>query len=68
MADIQEMIGKEVEVIASGVNYSGVLVEVSDVEVHLKTSMQWLSLPASSVSVVRLKERPAQVITPEEEG
>ena len=68
MADIQEMIGKEVEVIASGVNYSGVLVEVSDVEVHLKTSMQWLSLPASSVSVVRLKERPAQVFTPQEEG
>jgi hypothetical protein len=47
------MIGKDVEVIANGVSYRGVLVEVSDVEVHLKTSMQWMSLPISSVSVIK---------------
>ncbi len=56
MPDIQSMIGKEVEVIANGVTYTGVLIEVSDTEVHLKGSMQWISLPASSVSVVKLKE------------
>ncbi len=54
MADIQSMIGKEVEVLASGTTYRGVLIEVSDTEVHLKTSMQWISLPASSVSAVKL--------------
>ncbi len=54
MADIQSMIGKEVEVLASGTTYRGILIEVSDVEVHLKTSMQWISLPASSVSAVKL--------------
>lgn len=54
MPDIQNMIGKEVEVIANGMTYRGVLVEVSDVEVHLKGLMQWISLPASSVSVVKL--------------
>jgi hypothetical protein len=55
MPDIQSMIGKEVEVIANGMRYTGVLVEVSDVEVHIKTSLQWISLPVSSVSEVKLK-------------
>lgn len=54
MADIQSMIGKEVEVIANGMTYRGVLIEVSDTDVHLKSTMQWMSLPASTVSSVRL--------------
>ncbi len=54
MPDIQSMIGKEVEVIANGTTYRGVLIEVSDIEVHLKSTMQWISLPASSVSTVKL--------------
>lgn len=56
MPDIQAMIGKKVEVSANGIIYSGELIEVSDVEVYLKGSMQWLSLPASSVSEIRLTE------------
>ncbi len=56
MADIQSMIGKEVEVIANGLSYTGVLIEVSDTEVHLRGSMQWITLPASSVSMVKLKQ------------
>ncbi len=55
MPDIQSMLGKEVDVIANGMHYTGVLIEVSDVEVHLKTSMQYIALPASSVSDVKLK-------------
>ena len=55
MPDIQSMIGKEVDVIANGMNYSGVLIEVSDTEVHLKASFQWISLPVSTVSEVKLK-------------
>jgi hypothetical protein len=54
MADIQNMIGREVEVVANGTKYRGVLIEVSDADVHIRTSMQWISLPASSVSEVRL--------------
>ncbi len=34
---------------------SGVLIEVSDVEVHLKGLMQWIALPASSVNLIKLK-------------
>jgi len=60
MPDIQSMIGKEVEVIANGLSYTGVLIEVSDTEVHLKGLMQWIALPASSVSVVKLKETAGQ--------
>ncbi len=54
MPDIQTMIGKEVEVIANGMTYRGVLIEVSDTEVHLKSTMQWMSLPASTVSTIKL--------------
>ena len=54
MSDIQSMLGKEVEVIASGMTYRGVLIEVSDAEVHIRTSMQWVALPVSSVSAVKL--------------
>ncbi len=57
MADIRELIGKEVEVLASGTSYRGTLIEVSDTEVHLKTTMQWVSLPASSVSQIKLVEK-----------
>ena len=56
MTDIQKMIGKEVDVLANGMRYSGVLIEVSDTEAHLKGSFQWISLPISSVSEIRLKE------------
>lgn len=53
MPDIQAMIGKEVEVTSSGVTYRGTLIEVSDTEVNLKTTMQWLTLPASSVTSIK---------------
>lgn len=56
MPDIQSMIGKEVEVIANGLSYTGILIEVSDTEVHLKGLMQWIALPVSSISVVKLKD------------
>lgn len=55
MPDLQRMIGKEVVVAANGVDYSGVLIEVSDAEVHLKGSFQWIALPISSVSRITLK-------------
>jgi hypothetical protein len=67
MADIQSMVGKKVEVSANGIIYSGELIEVSDVEVYLKGSMQWLSLPVSSVSEIRLSEpRLIKIEEPEE--
>jgi len=57
MPEIIEMIGKEVEVVANGTSYKGVLIEVSDTEVHLKGMLGYVSLPASSVTEVRLEEK-----------
>ena len=56
MPDIMSMIGREVDVTANGLKYTGVLIEVSDLEVHLKGSFQWITLPVSSVSEIRPKE------------
>jgi hypothetical protein len=55
MPDIQSMLNKEVVVIANGVTYTGVLIEVSETEVHLKSTLQWIALPAVSVSQIKLK-------------
>ncbi len=57
MPDIIEMIGKEVEVIASGISYKGVLIEVSETEVHLKGLFEYVSLPMSAVTEVRPAEK-----------
>jgi hypothetical protein len=56
MRDVREMLGREVEVLAHGMTYRGVLVEVSDTEVHLRTPLQWVSLPASIVGEIKLRE------------
>ncbi len=56
MPDIQDLIGTNVEVIANGTKYTGLLIEVSDAEVHIRTSLQWISLPMATVSVIRPKE------------
>ncbi len=45
--------GKEVEVVASGITYRGVLIEVSEETVHLKTEMQWVAVPIAAVSEIR---------------
>jgi hypothetical protein len=58
MPDIQDMIGKEVEVIANGMKYVGVLIEVSDAEVHLKGPFQWITLATTSIGEMRLKNDP----------
>lgn len=55
--------GKEVEVVASGVTYRGVLIEVSEETVHLKTEMQWVSVPVAAVSEIRgVDEAPADSV------
>lgn len=54
MPDPMEMIGKEVEVIANGMAYRGTLIEVSDTAVHIRSQLQYISLPAGDVTDVRL--------------
>ncbi|MHB8843439.1 MAG: hypothetical protein ACYC7L_01710 [Nitrospirota bacterium] len=56
MQDVQEMIGKEVMVTSNGMRYRGVLIEVSDVEVHIRSQLQYVSLPAATVTDVVLAD------------
>ncbi len=56
MAELYTTIGKEVEIMANGTKYRGVLIEVSDTDVQLKGSLQWVTLPVSSVSQIKLAE------------
>jgi len=56
MPDMRKLIGKEVLVMANGMQYSGVLVEISSTDVHLKGMFQWLTLPISSVGDIVLKD------------
>jgi hypothetical protein len=57
MPDIIGMIGKEVEVIANGTSYRGVLIEVSDTDVHLKGTLGYVSLQTTAVTEVRPAEK-----------
>ena len=57
MADISEMIGKEVEVIAGGMSYRGTLIEVTESDVTLRSLLQWITLPSASVGQVKLVEQ-----------
>lgn len=54
MQDLHTMIGKQVIVFANGMQYRGVLIEVSPNEVHLAGQLQWISLPATTVSQIKL--------------
>ena len=47
------LIGKEVEVTASGMLYKGTLVEVSETEVFLKGELGWIQLQVEAVSDIR---------------
>jgi len=46
---IEELIGKEVEVIALDIVYRGILVEVNDKEVHLKSESGWIVIPVDKI-------------------
>lgn len=62
--DIQNMLGREVDLFANGIIYRGELVEVSDESIFLKTPAQWIELPLSAVSNVR----PADFMERRQEG
>lgn len=56
MPDVQSMIGKEVEVIANGLSYSGVLMSVSETEVYLKGKLQWFFIATDTVNTINPKK------------
>jgi hypothetical protein len=47
---MHELIGKQVEVTASGISYYGILVEIGETEVHLQAETGWISIPMDQVT------------------
>jgi hypothetical protein len=48
--NIMDMIGKEVEVMSSGMAYRGRLIEISETEVFLQGELGWVQLAIETVT------------------
>jgi len=46
---MQELIGKQVEVITGDVIYRGVLVEIGETEIYLRAEEGWITVPVDRV-------------------
>ncbi|HXX57517.1 MAG TPA: hypothetical protein VEI96_05910 [Thermodesulfovibrionales bacterium] len=57
MHDLNDLIGKRVEVMANYITYTGRLVEVSETEVHLETESGWIVIPVEQVGDIREEAR-----------
>lgn len=51
--NVNDLIRQEVEILAQGIRYTGILIEVNDQEVHLQSPLQWIVLPVSHVTSIR---------------
>ncbi|MCL4558740.1 MAG: hypothetical protein M1491_08980 [Deltaproteobacteria bacterium] len=59
MKELRELIGKEVEVIANGIVYRGVLKDVSERAISLLSASGWFEIQMSSIN--RINEPGGQV-------
>ena len=50
---IEEMKGKKVEVTYNGLNYRGVLIEVTEDGIDLKGDEGWIVLPMEGVTLIK---------------
>ena len=51
--DLQSFLRKEVEIVAHGVLYRGVLIEVGEEEVLIKSEARWITLLTADVMEIR---------------
>jgi len=50
--DVIALIGKEVIVFAHGIEYRGVLMEINNEEVYLRTDMGWITIPINAINEI----------------
>ncbi len=50
---MRELVGREVEVITQDVVYRGILVEVGETEVHIRSESGWLAIPVANIAEVK---------------
>lgn len=48
-----ELMGKEVEVLANYITYTGKLVEISETELYLQGELGWVVIPLEKVEAVK---------------
>jgi hypothetical protein len=53
---MQELIGKEVEIITMDVVYKGILVEVGETNVYLRSESGWVTIPVANIAEIRVAE------------
>ncbi len=53
MDDLIKLIGKEVIVEADGILFSGELIEVTDLEVYLKSETGWTTISMDKINSIR---------------
>ncbi|MFI5303781.1 MAG: hypothetical protein ACHQYP_03190 [Nitrospiria bacterium] len=54
--DIEAHRGQNVQIMANGILFEGILIGASDETISLQTPLQWLELPMEQVSWLRGKE------------
>ncbi len=59
MKQLRELIGKEVEIVANGIVYKGILKDVSEQAVSMLSTSGWLEIMMSSIN--RISEAAPQV-------
>ncbi|MEE8330103.1 MAG: hypothetical protein V3R54_09260 [Thermodesulfovibrionia bacterium] len=50
---MQELLGREVEVNTNETIYRGILIEVTENEIQLKSEYGWISIPTEKIADVR---------------
>jgi hypothetical protein len=58
--DLKRFMRKEVEIIAHGILYKGVLIEISDEEILLKAETRWLTIVTSEVTEIKEPGKPKE--------
>jgi hypothetical protein len=51
--EIDLLKGQNVEMMANGLLYTGVLIEASEESISLQTSMQWMEIPMDQIAWIR---------------
>jgi len=52
---MQELIGKQVEVVTGDMVYRGILIEINEAEIYLQAEDGWITVPVEKVVHVRAK-------------
>lgn len=53
---MQELVGKDVEVLALETTYKGKLIEIGETEVYIEAESGWIAIPVEKIISIKEKE------------